>query len=55
MEKAMTRIEGALARIEAAGAARNGGDMTGGADRDMREKVEIALRQLDILIAEMGE
>lgn len=53
MDKAMTRIEAALARIEAAGVSRPDDRSPGKADLALRAKVNEALEELDRLIAEM--
>jgi hypothetical protein len=54
MDKAMTRIEAALARIEAAGVSRARERSTDGQDETLRATVDDALRKLDDLIAELG-
>lgn len=53
MDKAMTRIEAALARIEAAGVSRPAHDAPARTDQALRAKVGEALKELDTLIAEL--
>ena len=53
MDIVMTRIETALARIEAANAARETSAPGSTPDGAIREKVEKALKELDGLIAEL--